>query len=165
MIKKCELAANETENVRKEVASSHKVRAQEDLIRDLKRTIDNQKAHYDFLYNSKDMVVKHVEELNHRLEKEKKKQTDLIEQLEDSERNIDALKSKLEKSHDTNQKMLIQIKHLRDQIDSIKISSKLISDENEKLKLTLGTNYYDLTPRPNWGGMKNSFNFDLVDSS
>lgn len=66
------------------------------------------------------------------------------------ESKIDSMDLSLQECHNMNQKMLIQIKHLKDYVDSLKKNSAKLVEENENLKLTLGADYYNLTPRPNW---------------
>lgn len=139
-----------------------KVKTNEDMIAELRKIIENQKVRYNQLYDIKDRFEKALEDTGSVIASHKLKEIELKKEIEDLETKIDTLKSTLRSSNNTNQKMLIQIKHLRDQIDSLKISSKLIAEESEKLKMTLGTNYYDLTPRPNWGTLKTSYHIDQI---
>lgn len=60
------------------------------------------------------------------------------------------LVSKLKESLGTNQKMLIEINNLKEFIDWVKKKNAELMQENDHLKMTIGTNYYDLTPRPDW---------------
>ncbi len=60
------------------------------------------------------------------------------------------LVNKLKESLGTNQKMLIEINNLKEFIDWVKKKNAELMQENDHLKMTIGTNYYDLTPRPDW---------------
>lgn len=86
-------------------------------------------------------------------------------EIEEYEGKIDALNSTLHSSHDMNQKMLIQIKRMKDYIESLKKSSAIVVEENEKLKMTMGSDFYNLTPRPNWTNLSSDLKFGLVDGN
>ena len=78
------------------------------------------------------------------------------------EADLDQTIYRLKQSFEMNQKMLIELNNLKEFIDRVKKHNLELSRENDHLKMTIGTNYYDLTPRPNWYNVREELGLSTV---
>lgn len=113
----------------------------------------------DQLKSKEDYIVSlktQCEELDAKVKEKEKK-------IMNCENREESLITKLKDSFNMNQKMLIELNNLKEYIDWIKKKNNEINVENEHLKNTIGANYYDLTPRPNWGLLHDEFKEGVID--
>ena len=81
----------------------------------------------------------------------------ISEKVQDRENEIEGLISKVKEALRVNQHMLIQLNNLKEYIESVKVQNAELKEENDHIKMTIGTNYYDLTPRPDWRHIADGF--------
>jgi regulator of replication initiation timing len=81
----------------------------------------------------------------------------LLESVNTASKENDILISRLESHHSLNTSMLSQLVHLKSILTHTKENNDALTFENEQLKMTLGSNFNELTPRPKWGILQGEF--------
>lgn len=80
--------------------------------------------------------------------------------------DFEVLLTKYKEAFNMSTTLLIQINKLKEYFESTHRQIELLVKENEDLKMKIGTDFYDLTPRPNWSSIaKIVGNASGVDSS
>lgn len=81
----------------------------------------------------------------------------LSQKLSTTSKEREHLISRLSSHHSLTTSMLTELVHLKNTLTHTKEKNDALTFENEQLKMTLGSDLNELTPRPRWGVLQGEF--------